>query len=100
MDIWWMILLAGLGTFLMRSVGVWVRTDRLQANWLDRIGFAVILVMAASSVADLGQSAVEVWGAIAASIVVVVASIVKLPFLLRIALGCLVFGAIASLQLG
>jgi len=37
------------------------------------------------------------WGAIAASIVVVVASIVKLPFLLRIALGCLVFGAIASL---
>ncbi|MDV2991765.1 MAG: hypothetical protein N4J56_001419 [Chroococcidiopsis sp. SAG 2025] len=96
MHVWWIILLAGLGTFLMRSVGIWVRT-RLQANWLDKIGFAVILVMATSSVADLGQSSVEIWGAIAASIVVVVASIIKLPFLLRIAFGCLVFGAIASL---
>jgi branched-subunit amino acid transport protein len=98
MRIWWIILLAGLGTFLMRSVGICVRT-RLQANWLDKIGFAVILVMATRSVTDLGQSSVEIWGAIAASIVVVVASIVKLPFLLRIALGCLVFGAIASLSL-
>ena len=99
MHVWWVILLAGLGTFLMRSVGIWVRTDRLQAGWLDKVGFAVILVMATSSVADLGQSTVEIWGAIAASIVVVVASIYKLPLLLRIAFGCLVFGAIASLRL-
>ncbi|AFY87170.1 MULTISPECIES: AzlD domain-containing protein [Chroococcidiopsis] len=98
MHVWWIILLAGLGTFLMRSVGIWVRT-RLQAGWLDKVGFAVILVMATSSVADLGQSTVEIWGAIAASIVVVVASIYKLPLLLRIAFGCLVFGAIASLRL-
>lgn len=97
MNIWWIILLAGLGTFLMRSVGVWLRTERLQANWLDRIGFAVIVVMATSSVADLGQSTVQTWGAIAASAVVVAASVVKLPFLLRIACGCIVFGAIASL---
>jgi len=97
MHVWWVILLAGLGTLLMRSVGIWVQTDRLQAGWLDKVGFAVILVMATSSVTDLGQSPIEIWGAIAASIVVVVASILKLPFLLRIALGCLVFGAIASL---
>lgn len=98
MYVWWVILLAGLGTFLMRSVGIWVRTDRLQASWLDKVGFAVILVMATSSVTDLGESSVELWGAIAASIVVVVASMIELPFLLRIALGCLVFGAIASLE--
>lgn len=79
----------------MRSVGIWA-TKPIQSPWLHHVPFAVILVMAISGVVDLSQTPQETGSAIAAAIVVITASIFKLPLVLRIALGCLVFGAVST----
>jgi hypothetical protein len=45
MNVWWMIALSGMGTYLMRSAGVWVNPKLVQGRWLDHLPFAVILVI-------------------------------------------------------
>ncbi|PIG90843.1 AzlD domain-containing protein [Gloeocapsopsis sp. IPPAS B-1203] len=94
MNIWIIILLSGLGTYLMRSVGIWA-TKPMQF-WLHHIPFAVILVMAISGVVDLSQTPRQTLSAIAATVIVIIASVCKLPLVFRIVIGCLVFGAIAA----
>ncbi len=91
MNIWLIILLAGLGTYLMRSVGVWVSRS-LQARWLNHVPFAVILVMTISSINSLSGTSQETLAALVASVVVIAASLKKLPLVLCIAIGCIVFG--------
>jgi len=95
MNIWLIIFLSGLGTYLMRSVGIWA-TKPVQFSWLHHIPFAVILVMAISSIFDLSQTPQQTLSAIAATTAVITASVFKLPLVLRIALGCLVFGVITG----
>lgn len=91
-----MIFVAGIGTYLMRSAGAWVPPRLFQAKWLNHLPFAVIFVMAVGSVlrfVDLTQGQwQETGGAIAASLVVVLASLRQVPLIGCIALGCLVFG--------
>jgi len=99
MEIWWMIFGAGVGTYLMRSAGVWVQTERLQLNWLIHLPFAVILVMVVSSIAqfvDSGDRMTTV-AAIAATLTVILSSLKSLPLMLCVAIGCIVFGGIVGL---
>lgn len=101
MNLWWMIFWAGIGTYLMRSAGVWIDQRWQNAKWLTHLPFAVIFVMAVSSLIHFINPPIENMmqpiGAIAASLCVVVASWRKLPLVVCIAIGCLVYGAIASL---
>ncbi len=96
MNIWLIILLAGLGTYLMRSIGVWVAPKSLQARWLNYVPFAVILVMTINSIVGMSGTMQETGAALASSAIVVVASLKKLPLVLCIAIGCLVFGMLAG----
>jgi len=95
MNIWLIIFLSGLGTYVMRSLGIWA-TKPIQTLWLHHIPFAVIFVMAISGIVDLSQTPQTTKSAIAATIVVIAASFFNLPLVLRIALGCLIFGAITA----
>ncbi|HEY9646799.1 MAG TPA: AzlD domain-containing protein [Chroococcidiopsis sp.] len=101
MNLWWMIFLAGIGTYLMRSAGVWIDQRWQNAKWLSHLPFAVIFVMAVSSliqfIAPPTETLMQPIGAIAASLSVIVASLRQLPLVACIAIGCLVYGAIASL---
>jgi branched-subunit amino acid transport protein AzlD len=92
MNIWLIIVLTGLGNYLMRSVGVWVSLKSLQARWLNHVPFAVILVMTISSINSLSGTSQEALAALVASVVVIAASLKKLPLVLCIAIGCIVFG--------
>jgi branched-subunit amino acid transport protein len=96
MNIWLVIFIAGIGNYLMRCVGVWVNSDRLQPKWLAQVPFAVILVMAIGSLislVDVAESDIlTTLGALLASIAVIYSSLKKLPLIFRIAIGCVVFG--------
>lgn len=94
MSIWWVIALTGIGTYLMRSAGVWLDPKFAQGRWLDHLPFAVILVI---SIVSLGGTATTLQGAvspIAASLAVIWASWRKLPLVVCVAIGCVVFGAL------
>lgn len=98
MNIWWVIALTGLGTYLMRSTGVWVDPKLVQGRWLDHLPFAVILVI---SIVSLAATATTVQGTIstvAASLAVILASWRKLPLVVCVAIGCVVFGALENLS--
>ena len=95
MNIWLIIFWAGLGTYLMRSCGVWVKS-KFQARWLNHVPFAVILVMAISSISSLSGTMQETVAAIFTSMIVVAASLKNLPLVVCIAAACLVYGVIAS----
>lgn len=94
MNIWLIIFLAGLGTYLMRSTGVWAKS--LEASWLNHVPFAVILVMTISSISSLSVTRQETVAALVASAIVVAASLKKLPLILCIAIACLVFGILSG----
>ena len=94
MNIWLVIFLAGLGTYLMRSAGVWVKS--LEARWLNHVPFAVILVMAISSISSLSGTMQETVAALATSMIVIAATVKKLPLVLCIAIACLLFGILAG----
>ncbi|WOD40539.1 AzlD domain-containing protein [Nodosilinea sp. E11] len=101
MSIGWVIFLAGLGTYAMRSTGIWMPAQVVQLRWLGYLPLAVILVMAVSSVSGLvgtGQAATvqTTLAALVASAVVVVANLRRLPLVVCIALGCAAFGLGAS----
>lgn len=95
MNIWLIIFLAGLGTYLMRSCGVWI-TSKVQALWLNHVPFAVILVMTISSIFSLSGTMQETVAALLTSVIVVAASLKKLPLVLCIAIACLLFGMLAG----
>lgn len=97
MNIWWMILLAGIGNFLMRSVGVWLPPRWVPTRWLTYLPLAVILVMAVVSLTSFTEAVQETVGMAIATVAVVCASVKKLPLFVCIGVGCLTFGAIASL---
>jgi branched-subunit amino acid transport protein AzlD len=96
MNIWLIIIIAGIGNYVMRCVGVWINSDRLQAKWLAQVPFAVILVMAVSSLnslVDVGKdSIITALGALLAGIAVIFSSLKKLPLIFSIAIGCVLFG--------
>lgn len=96
MNIWLVIFIAGIGNYLMRCVGVWVNSDRLQAKWLAQVPFAVILVMVVSSLVslvDVGESnLLTTLGALLASLAVILTNLKKLPLIFSIAIGCVLFG--------
>ncbi|MBE9155908.1 AzlD domain-containing protein [Nodosilinea sp. LEGE 06152] len=101
MTMGWVIFLAGLGTYAMRSTGLWVSAQVVQLRWLGYLPLAVILVMAVSSVSSLtgiGQSGTgqTTLAAVAASTVVVAANLKQLPLVVCIALGCAAFGLVSS----
>ncbi|MGG6295908.1 AzlD domain-containing protein [Leptolyngbya sp. AN02str] len=96
MNIWWTIVLAGIGTYLMRSVGVWLPSKFIPSAWLAHLPLAVILVLTISSLTGFTETTSGTVGAIAASLVVGVASWYKLPLVVCIALGCGVFGLLAG----
>jgi hypothetical protein len=96
MNIWWVIALSGLGTCLMRSTGVWLNPKWVQGRWLDHLPFAVILVIAIASLSSLTTTWQGSLSAIAASGGVIVASWQKLPLVVCVAIGCIVFGMVDS----
>jgi branched-subunit amino acid transport protein len=99
MNIWWVIFLAGIGTYLMRSAGVWLPPQFFQARWLNHLPLAVILVLTISSMVSLSDSPIETLATVAAGVVVAIASFKKVPLIFCVAIGCAVWGAIVSLNL-
>ncbi|NJL56075.1 branched-chain amino acid transporter [bacterium] len=97
MNIWWVIFLAGIGTYLMRSAGVWLPPQLFQARWLNHLPLAVILVLTISSMVSLSGSTLETLATVVAGAVVAIASFKKVPLIFCVAIGCGVWGAIASL---
>ncbi|MGB3136533.1 MAG: AzlD domain-containing protein [Nodosilinea sp.] len=97
MTIWWVICLAGIGTYLMRSAGVWLPPQLFQARWLSHLPLAVIFVLTTSSMVSLSSSALETLATVTAGAAVAIASFKKVPLIFCVAIGCAVFGAIASL---
>lgn len=95
MNIWLIIFWAGIGTYLMRSTGVWI-TSQLQARWLNHVPFAVILVMTISSLSSLSGTMQETVAAVSTSVIVVAASLKKLPLVVCIAAACLVYGMLTN----
>ena len=97
MNIWWMIALSGMGTYLMRSAGVWVNPKFVQGHWLDHLPFAVILVITISSLGSFTANSQSLLSAIAASTAVVIATWRQLPLIICIAIGCGIYGGLAGL---
>ncbi|WP_348251759.1 AzlD domain-containing protein [Leptolyngbya sp. FACHB-1515] len=95
MNIWWIIALSGIGTYLMRSAGVWVNPKLVQGRWLEELPFAVILVITVSSLGGFTTNSASLVAAIAASLAVILTSWRKLPLIVCIAIGCVVYGLLA-----
>lgn len=83
MTIGWVIFLAGLGTYAMRSTGLWVSAQVVQLRWLGYLPLAVILVMAVSSVSGLTGTGQTSLAAVVASAAVVVANLKQPQFGIR-----------------
>lgn len=96
MTMGWVIFLAGLGTYAMRSTGIWVSAQVVQLRWLGYLPLAVILVMAVNSVSGLTGTGQTTLAVVIASAVVVVANLKHLPLVVCIALGCAAFGLCSS----
>lgn len=95
MKIWWIIICSGIGTYLMRSAGVWIDPNLVQGRWLEELPFAVILVIAVSSLGNFTTNSASLIAAIAASLAVIFTSWRKLPLIVCIAIGCAVYGLLA-----
>lgn len=96
MNYWWAMFFAGIGTYLMRSAGAWVNPQWLKADWISQLPFAVILVMAVSSLASfitVEAGWMPLLGAIVATLAVVIATWRRLPLGVCIVIGCAIFGA-------
>ncbi len=96
MNLWSMIFLAGIGTYLMRSAGVWVPARFVPTRWLTYLPLAVILVMAIASFSSLATTLSQTLAAAVAAIAVLLASLKKLPLYICIAIGCTVFGFLSG----
>lgn len=95
MNIWWIIVCSGIGTYLMRSAGVWIDPKLVQGRWLEELPFAVILVITVSSLGSFTTNSASLIAAIAASLAVIFTSWRKLPLIVCIAIGCAVYGLLA-----
>lgn len=91
-----LILLAGIGTFLMRTAGVWLPEAWVPTRWLVYLPLAVILAMAVASVMGLVSQPSETGATILATLAVVGGALCKWPLAVCILLGCAVFGAVSS----
>ncbi|MBW4656221.1 MAG: AzlD domain-containing protein [Kaiparowitsia implicata GSE-PSE-MK54-09C] len=101
MTLWWTIVFAGLGTYAMRSVGVWLPARWIPTRALTHLPLAVILVLTLNSLVQFTDTDITggtggTGGAIAASLIVLIARFKKLPLVLCIVLGCAVFGLFAT----
>lgn len=96
MNLWSMIFLAGIGTYLMRSAGVWVPVRFVPTRWLTYLPLAVILVMAIASFSSLATTLPQTLAAAVAAIAVLLASLKNLPLYICIAIGCVVFGFLSG----
>lgn len=94
--IWLVIGFAGIGTYLMRSTGIWVAPKLVPTRWLTHLPLAVILVITVGSLFSFTDTTSGSLGAIAATLAVIVANLKKLPIVVCIAIGCVVFGALAG----
>ncbi|MDX2215755.1 MAG: AzlD domain-containing protein [Oculatellaceae cyanobacterium bins.114] len=94
--IWLIIVCAGIGTYLMRSSGIWISPKFFPTRWLTHLPLAVILVMTVGSIVSFAGTPQSTLGAIAATLVVIFASLKKLPIVVGIAIGCVVFGAFSG----
>jgi branched-subunit amino acid transport protein len=92
-----LILLAGIGTFLMRTAGVWLPEAWVPTRWLAYLPLAVILAMAVASVMGLVSQPSETVATVLATLAVVGGALCKWPLAVCILLGCGVFGVVASL---
>lgn len=97
MTIGWVIFWAGIGTYLMRSAGVWLPPQLFQARWLNHLPLAVVFVLTTSSLVSLSGSVLETLATAGAGMAVAIASFKGVPLMICVAIGCGVFGAIASL---
>lgn len=97
MNIWWLIALTGIGTFLMRSAGAWVKSELVQGRWLNHLPFAVILVITISSASSFTETQQGAISTILAGAAVIAASLRQLPLVICVAIGCAVFGLVSSL---
>ncbi|WP_448604107.1 AzlD domain-containing protein [Thermoleptolyngbya sp.] len=91
-----LILLAGIGTFLLRTAGVWLPERWVPTRWLSHLPLAVILAMAVASVMGLVVQPSETVATLVATLAVVGGALCKWPLAVCILLGCVVFGAITS----
>ncbi|QKD84296.1 branched-chain amino acid transporter [Thermoleptolyngbya sichuanensis A183] len=92
-----LILLAGIGTFLMRTAGVWLPEAWVPTRWLAYLPLAVILAMAVASVMGLVSQPSETVATILTTLAVVGGALCKWPLAVCILLGCGVFGMVSSL---
>lgn len=88
---------AGIGTFLLRTAGVWLLERWVPTRWLSHLPLAVILAMAVASVMGLVGQPSETVATLVATLAVVGGALCKWPLAVCILLGCVVFGAITSL---
>lgn len=96
MNIGWMIFWAGLGTYLMRSTGVWLPHRWIPTRWLAHLPLAVILVMAIASLAGLTPTPQDAVSTLLAGAAVAIATLKRLPLAVCILIGCVVFGALTN----
>jgi branched-subunit amino acid transport protein len=88
------MLLAGaaLGTYLMRSTALWITDAPFEKRWLEYVPLGVLLAMSIGGVGGLALSPTLMVACAAATLVVVASTWLHLPLILRVFLGCLVFG--------
>lgn len=96
MEIWLLIFFAGMGTFLMRTAGVWLPERLVPSRWLTYLPLAVILVMAIASLSGFAGMTRETLAMAIATVAVVLASLRNLPLFVCIGVGCVVFGMMTS----
>ena len=94
--IWLVIIFAGIGTYWMRSTGIWIPAKFFPTRWLTHLPLAVILVITVNSITTFADTPQGILGAIAATLAVILANLKKLPIVVCIAIGCAVFGALGG----
>jgi len=94
MNLPFVILLGGIATYLMRSAGLWLRGRWSQAQWLDELPFAVILILTLSSVIALCETPIQALAAGLSLSAIALSQYFKLPVIVSLAIACLIYGAL------
>lgn len=94
MSIWFVILFAGLGTYLMRSGGIFYNKNWGGSSWLDHIRIAVLLVMVVDGLFAMTRTQSEFLAMFIASLVTLATSMARLPLVVRMLFGCVVYGIV------
>ncbi|GAB4156618.1 MAG: hypothetical protein Fur0046_36610 [Cyanobacteria bacterium J069] len=96
MPLFTLILISGIGTFLLRTAGVWLPEPWIPTRWLTYLPLAVILAMAVASVSSLMSQQGEEMATLLATVAVLAAALRKWPLAVCIMLGCGVFGLFSA----